>query len=93
MEVAGPATAGTDGQFAGEVSFACGRKGGGLLVPDMDPFDLALASQRVGQPIETVADDAIDPTDTRDRKNVSKLIRYGLGHVRSFLLIQVLIAA
>jgi hypothetical protein len=31
-----------------------------LLVPDVDPLDLALSPQRVGQAVEAIADNAID---------------------------------
>ena len=40
-----------------------GREGRDLLVSDVDPLDLALSSQRIGQPVEAVADDAVDPLD------------------------------
>jgi hypothetical protein len=37
-----------------------GREGGDLFMADVNPLDLALSSQRVGTPIEAVADDAVD---------------------------------
>jgi RNA:NAD 2'-phosphotransferase (TPT1/KptA family) len=46
----------------------------------MNPFDLALAAQRVGQPVETVADDAVNALDARRDENVGKLISYPLRH-------------
>ena len=78
MQIAGPAAAGADREIAGEMGFAGGGKRRDLLVPDVDPFDLALLAQRVGQPIETVADDAVNALDSRREKNLGELIRYPL---------------
>ena len=36
---------------------AC-REGGDLLVADVNPFDLSFAADRIGDAVETVADDA-----------------------------------
>src|SRR5260370_41188638 len=49
-----------------------------LFVADMHPLDLALSSQRIGQPIQTVADDAMDPLDAGRREGLGELIRNGL---------------
>ena len=57
------------------------REGRDLLVPDVDPLDLALAPQRVGQPIQAVADDAVDPLHARCGENLRELVRDGFGHV------------
>src|SRR5690242_4689220 len=54
VEIARAAASGADGQGAGEVGLRPGGEGRDLLVPDMDPFDLALAAQRIGQPVEAV---------------------------------------
>jgi hypothetical protein len=35
-----------------------GRESRDLLVPHLHPFDLALATDRTGQPVQAVADDA-----------------------------------
>ena len=43
---------------------------------DMDPFDLALPAQRVGEPVQAVADDAVDALDARCDQNLGKLICY-----------------
>src|SRR5262244_4465629 len=80
MQVAGPAAAGADRKLTGEMGFARGGKRCDLLVPDMNPFDLALMAQRVGQPVETVADDAVNALDSRRQKNLGELIRYPLCH-------------
>src|SRR5262252_4840921 len=61
-----------------------GLTGGGescsLFVPDMNPFDLTLAAQRVSQPIKTVADNAINPFDAGRDENFRELIRDRLCH-------------
>ena len=79
MEVAGPATAGADRQFAGEMSLACGGKRRHLFVPHMNPFDLALAAQRVGQPVETITDDSVNAFDARLCENFGKLVSNSLN--------------
>jgi hypothetical protein len=80
MQVAGPAAACADRELTGEMGFAGGGKRRDFLVPDMNPFDLALMAQRVGQPVETVADDAVNALDSRREKNLGELIRYSLCH-------------
>src|SRR5438105_14310287 len=79
MQVARSAAAGADRELTREMGLATGGNRD-LLVPDMNPFDLALTAQRVGQPVETVTDDAINPFDPRRDENVGKLIRYPLCH-------------
>ena len=67
MQIARSAAAGADREFAGQMRFGAGRESGNLFMPDMNPLDLGLPAQRVGQPIQAVADDAIDPLDARPR--------------------------
>jgi hypothetical protein len=57
-----------------------GGKSGNLLVPDMDPLDLALAANGIGNTVEAVADDAINPLDTRRREDFGELISYSSCH-------------
>jgi hypothetical protein len=59
MQVAWPATARAHREFARQMSLgACGESGN-LLVPDMDPIDLALPANRVGQTVEAIANDSV----------------------------------
>ena len=51
MQIAGPAAAGADRELTGEMGFAGGGKRRDLLVPDMNPFDLALLAQRSVSPL------------------------------------------
>src|SRR5580704_5517630 len=82
MQIARPTTAGADRELAGQMRFGASGEGGDLLVPHMHPFDLALPADRVGQTVEAVADDAINPFDAGGRQRLRELIRYG-RHTRS----------
>ena len=63
VEIAGAATPGKDGKRAGEMRLGACCKGRHLLMADMDPFDLALAADRIGEPVQTVTNDAVDTLD------------------------------
>ncbi len=78
MQVSGSAAAGADRELAGQMRLGAGRECGDLFVADVDPLDLALSSQRIGQPIQAVADDAMDPLDAGRREGLGELIRNGL---------------
>ena len=80
MQIAWSAAAGADRELTREMGLATGGERRDLLVPDVNPFDLALASQRVGQPVEAVADDAVNAFDSRRHENIGKLIRDPLCH-------------
>ena len=81
MEIAGPAAAGADGEFTRQMRFGARREGRHLLVPDMNPLDLALTAQRVGQAVQAIANDAINPLDARNGKNLRELVRDGFDHI------------
>src|SRR5262249_26853649 len=83
MEIARPAAAGADRELTREMGLGTGCKGCAFLVPDMNPFDLALTAQRVGQPVETVTDDPVNAFNSRGGENLGELIRDPLCH-RSF---------
>ena len=59
MQIARPATAGADRQLAGELRLGAGREGRGLLVARVYPVDIATLSQRFGDAVQTIADDAV----------------------------------
>jgi hypothetical protein len=44
---------------------ACSKRAS-FLVPDMNPFDLAWTTKLVGQTVQTIADDAINPLNSRE---------------------------
>jgi len=80
VQVAGPATTGADRQFARQVRFRTRGESGNLLMPNMNPLDLTLAAQRVGQTVKTVPDDAVYPPDTRSSEDFHELISNGFCH-------------
>ena len=84
MQIAGSAAAGTNGELSCQVRLGPGREGRDLLVPHMHPFDLALAADRIGQPVQAVADDAIDPLDANGSKGFRKLISDCFCHSQIF---------
>ena len=76
VQIAGAATARADGEFARQMRLGASREGSDLLVPDVDPLDLALSSQSVGEGIEGIADYAIDPLDARGCEGLRELISH-----------------
>ena len=72
----GPQLPGADRQVAGEMRLGARREGGDLFVPDVNPFDRALAADCIGDTVETVADDAEYALDTGRRQGLDELIRY-----------------
>ncbi len=52
------------------------RESGDLFVADVNPFDRPLAANRIGDAVETVADDAKHALDTGRRQRLDELIRY-----------------
>src|SRR5580658_5301636 len=64
----------TNGQCPRQMRFGTSRKGRDLFMPDVDPLDLALAAERVGEAIEAIADDAINPLYARCGQRLSELI-------------------
>src|SRR6202000_1824851 len=74
VKIAGPAAPGADHEIAGQLRLGAGRECGDLSGAAVYPVDLALAADRIGQAVEAVADDAVDPLDARRGQRVSKLI-------------------
>jgi hypothetical protein len=60
VKIARTAASGADGERARELRVCAGRESGNLLMADMDPVDLALAPDRVGDAVEAVANDTVD---------------------------------
>jgi hypothetical protein len=80
VQIARPAAPRADGEFAREMRLRAGRERGDLLVPDVHPRDLALPADGVGQAIQAVPDDAVDPLDTRSGEGFRELVSHGLCH-------------
>src|SRR5271154_2344220 len=80
VQVPRTATAGAHGEIPRQMRLRACREGGDLLVPDMDPLDLPLPADRVGQAIEAIADDSIDSLDARGGQRLRELVGYRLCH-------------
>src|SRR6202140_4177714 len=74
VQIAGSTASGADRKLSCQVRLGTGRKGRDLLVPHMNPFDLALAADRIGQPVQAVADDAVYPLHAGCSEGFCKLI-------------------
>src|SRR5258708_33551819 len=80
LQLARSAAAGADGKLAGQMRLGAGRESCDLLVPHMYPLDLALTADRIGQPVQAVADNAIDPFHAGGGKGFCKLVSNCFGH-------------
>jgi hypothetical protein len=80
VQIARSAAACADGQLAGQMRLGTGGECGDLLVPDMEPFDLALTADGIRQPVEAVADDAVDALDAYGGEGFDELVSYSLCH-------------
>jgi len=60
MQVARPATAGTNRKLTGDMRVGARGEGGDLFVPHVQPLNAAMAAQRIGEAVEAVADNAVD---------------------------------
>jgi hypothetical protein len=74
VKIAWSATSRAGSELAGQMRLATSGESRDLLVPNMDPLDLALAAKRVRQPVETVADNAINSLNTSCGEDFRKLI-------------------
>ena len=83
VQIARPAAPGTDRELTPQVRLGARREGRNLLVPDMHPVDLTLAANSIGNPVETVADNPVNPLDPGYGKDFSELIGDCLCHCRS----------
>src|SRR5258708_4381772 len=53
---------------------------GDLLVPHMQPLDAAVSAHRIGNAVQAVANNTVDPLDACRGQHFNKLISYGLSH-------------
>src|SRR5271156_4183818 len=84
MKVAGTATAGADGQLAGDVRIGARGERRDFLVADVNPFDGFLPADLVDRPIKRIADDSINSLDPGRGQNLDQAFRY--SRHSSFLL-------
>src|SRR5262249_7656465 len=61
VHVAGAAAARAGGQLSGEVCVGPGGEGGDLLVPDVDPADLVVPPDVVGDAVQRVSRHSVHP--------------------------------
>ena len=78
VQIARSAAPRADRELTRQMRLGAGRKRGDLLVPDLNPRDLPLPSDGICQTVEAVADDAVDPFDTRRGKGFRELVGHGL---------------
>jgi hypothetical protein len=84
VQVAGSAAAGANSELTRQMRLGAGRERRDLLMPDMDPLDLPLSADGVGQPVQAVADNAVDPLDTRSGESLRELVCNGPHHLAPF---------
>ena len=80
MQIARPAASGTHRQFACQMRLGPGGECGDLFMPHMEPLDLGLPAQRIRQPIQAVADDAIDAPNPGRSQRFRELVGYRFRH-------------
>ena len=79
VKAAGAAAAGAGCQVVGELRLGPGREGAGLLVPHVDPFDLADADG-ARDLVQRVADDPVAPLHAGCLKRFDQYIGNSLSH-------------
>ena len=84
VQVARAAAARAHRQRAGQMRLGAGGESRDLLVTDVDPLDRLAAPERIGDRIEAVADNPVDPLDPGCGKRCDELIGNALRHHRPF---------
>jgi hypothetical protein len=57
-----------------------GGKGGDLLVPDVEPLDIAAPTDCIREPVQAIADDAVDALHARGGQGFNELVCYSYCH-------------
>ena len=83
VRLPGPVTARADRQVTRKTCLGARREGRDFLISDVNPFELGLSPQRVGQPVQTITNNAINPLHTCRRENLGELICYCSDHTGS----------
>ena len=81
MKVAGTATARTDGKFSGKVGFSAGSERRYFFMSCVQPFDLALAANHIGETVQAVADDAVNSFYACIHQSLDEDVGYSFCHV------------
>ena len=79
VEVAGSAAAGADREFTGQGGLAAGGEGSGLLVADVNPFELRVHAEGIGESVERISRDAVDALDSAGDEGIDDVSGDG-GH-------------
>ncbi len=74
------ATAGTNGDLAGEMCFRARCERPCLLIPHVKPRDFFPLPDCIRKPVERIAHYAVDSGDTSLNQSVDKYFRYFLSH-------------
>jgi len=82
MQIPGPAASSAHCKFVSQMRFGTGRERRYLLMTNVDPLNLRLATNGISQAVKAVSDDAINSLYTRRNKRFNKLISNSL-HVRT----------
>src|SRR5438132_5624327 len=80
MHVARPATSRANGESPGQVCFSAGGKRCRLFMPDMNPLQLFLFSNRVCKSIEGVTRKPINPFNSRLNERIYHQLRDVFSH-------------
>ena len=76
VQVAGPATAGTNSEHVGQVRLGTGRESSDLLLSDMD----AVRADSIGQAVQAVTNDPVDTLHTRGGEGFDELVSLKFCH-------------
>ena len=90
MQIPRATGTGAHGQFPCELRLGAGRKGGGLLMPHMDPIDATVGGAAgfpygVHQRIQAIPNNAVDAPHSRCLQLFDELTGKFLGHVALLL--------
>ncbi|CDP83973.1 hypothetical protein BN975_01241 [Mycolicibacterium farcinogenes] len=77
VQIARAATARAHGQLTGQRGVGGRGEGGGLLVPNVLPGELAAAADRVGESVEAVTGKSVDPSHPAQRQRRDDLVCNG----------------
>ena len=80
MQIARSAAACADGELPRQVRLGAGGEGRDFLVSDMQPLDLPLPADSIGQTIEAVPDDPVNALHPRGGEGLDELISHSLCH-------------
>src|ERR1700722_3786842 len=78
MQIAGTTTPGAHCQFSREMRLCSGGKRCCLFVAHMNPADLFLSSDRIGDAVQRVAGNSVNPLDSCRRKSLHQYVGYCL---------------